>query len=179
MLLQRFNTRLPSTVIHAPWALSTVRGRASNPAWSSVASSVVRKSQSVIGLFLLHWRPARRQAVCNSGRRARRGSKARRGCRANAAATRERPAPRWSLVTEQGSDTLIGRQTGIGGDQFNQAIRLEDRLHHRFAEFDGSDLAATLHALEMGLQRGHHRCDSATQDGAHLSASPACGRGRY
>ena len=59
--------------------------------------------------------------------------------------------PRWSLVTEQGANTIIGRQMGIGGDELNQAIRLEDCLHHRFAEFDGRDLAATLHTREMGL----------------------------
>src|SRR6266508_6337170 len=58
---------------------------------------------------------------------------------------------RWSLVTEQGAYALIGRQTGIGGDQFDTAIRLEDRLHYRFAEFDGADLAATPRTLEMGL----------------------------
>ena len=58
-----------------------------------------------------------------------------------------------SLITEQGSDLLIGRQMGIGGDQFGSPICLKDRLHHGFPEFDGGDLATTECTLEMGLCR--------------------------
>jgi hypothetical protein len=45
----------------------------------------------------------------------------------------------------------MGRQTGIGGHHLHLAVRLEDRLHQRFAEVDSGDLAATLHTREMGL----------------------------
>lgn len=66
----------------------------------------------------------------------------------------------WLLVPEESSDTLIGRQIGIGGNQLHQAICLEDRLHQRFSEFDGGDLTTTLHTLEMGI--GGQRTATAT-----------------
>ena len=42
---------------------------------------------------------------------------------------------------------------GDGGNQLNQAIRLEDRLHHGFPQFHGANLAATQPTLQMSLCR--------------------------
>jgi hypothetical protein len=55
------------------------------------------------------------------------------------------------MITEQGSDAVIGRQPGIWGNHFDSAVHMEDRLHHGFSEFDGGDLATTQRTLEMGL----------------------------
>ena len=63
-----------------------------------------------------------------------------------------------TLVTGHGVGPLPPhrRPTGIGGNQFNQAIRLEDRLPQRCSEFDPGDAEGNLRTIPM-MEQGPRR----------------------